>query len=263
MLVRSVIAIGGVELDLDAPAVLGRFETFEVGDGGTRRNLVLIDQRQGRAITTQQRVAALFAVMFDQVVLQLVLPAADDAGNFALDRVGIVFVAGAFRCAGDQMQACQPRFADRQEEIDTIGLQCVANQVGDAFPDRGHEAVTGSVDQCRNIAAPAVIAQENANSLMFVQHDDSVRDAQQVFRLDLDQFVARVGFESVAQGLVVVAASDEAAGGTDGGDLAAHDRDVVGRDVVDMGSVEADEHVLANYLAAGVALENSNEIQIA
>ena len=60
-----------------------------------------------------------------------------------------------------------------------------------------------------------------------------------------------------------MAAGGEAAGRAHGGNLAAHDRNLAGGDVVDVAGVEADEDVLAGDLALGVAVVHADEVEVA
>ena len=98
---------------------------------------------------------------------------------------------------------------------------------------------------------------------MFVQHDDAVTDALQVGSVDFDQFVAWIGFQNVAQCLVVMATRCKAAGSTNGFDFAAYHWNFLGRYVIDVSGIQTDEDVLSDDVASGVTVHNTNEIKVA
>ena len=111
MLVRAVVAIRGVEFDLNTAALFGSGKTFQIGHCRAGRDLILIGDGKCGCVTAQQFVATGFAAVFDEVVLQFVVPAAHDTRNFMLECYCVIVIARASRHAGNKVQTGEAGFA--------------------------------------------------------------------------------------------------------------------------------------------------------
>ena len=98
MLVRSVVSVGGVELDFNAPAVLGGFEAFEVRYRRAWRNLVLVDQWERGTVTAH------ITIYDDRSMdFRVVGQPTDDYTNYSMRRIQRLVVNGDFRAARPPM----------------------------------------------------------------------------------------------------------------------------------------------------------------
>ena len=139
----------------------------------------------------------------------------------------------------------------------------VFQQGFDAQAHVGVETLARNVDQRRIEAAITVAAQEQAAAHSLLQTQDAHRGAEQFFLAGLEQFLARQGFQDMAQGLATVA------GGRKTGLLhhvfmaPAHQRDFPRAAVVGAGGVQANEALLGDRVALGVELQHADVVHVA
>ncbi|EXI92915.1 MAG: hypothetical protein AW12_00214 [Candidatus Accumulibacter sp. BA-94] len=262
VLVRAVVALRGAQLDFDEATHFGGLQAVEIRYRSGRCHPLLIRQRQFRCVAAQQTVAMLLAIVADEILFQLVAPAADDARCLTLDRSGIVSVVRADRRARDEVQAGEARLADHDEVVHPFRCQRLVEQRRDPFADRRVEAVTWHVGDDRNVAPPAVVTHEDPHLLAFMQGDDPTRDPHQVGVRDLDQFVTRIGLEDIEQRLVAMAARDETDLLPHAGHLLAQQRNVGRRHVIDVRGVQADEGAQTDNAAAVIEALDADEVEI-
>ena len=116
----------------------------------------------------------------------------------------------------------------------------------------GVVAVARHVDQTGDEALERIAAREEGDALPLLQVEDAEGDAVEVVGGDLEQLVARVGLDDVAQVLAVVAVGREAGARDHRLDLLLEERDRERARTVGGGGEEADEEAFAGHLAVAV-----------
>ncbi len=199
----------------------------------------------------------------DQGFTQVVLPVAQQVGDVAFQRRGVHLDLLAGLGADGDVQLRQRRFAQQHAAVDVLAAHGVLQQRLDAQAHVGVEALARDVDQRRIEAAVPVATQEQLAAHALLQAQDAHRRAVQLLVAGLEQFLAREGFQDMAQGLAAVAA------GRKPGLLhhvfmaLAHQRDLPRAAVVGAGGVQADEALLGDRVALGVELQHADVVHVA
>ena len=118
--------------------------------------------------------------------------------------------------------------------------------------ERGVEALARREHQAGGEAADGVAAGEQRHAPPLLQLQDAQHVVVERVLVDLEQLVARIGFEDGEQRLAVVAVHVEARAPQDGVDAAAQQRHVVHRGVIGGRREQADQAALAGDAAVGV-----------
>jgi hypothetical protein len=138
----------------------------------------------------------------------------------------------------------------------------VGQEFGNPFPDGRGVAVTRQEHQARHEPAVRLDRDEQADATTLLELQDAGRDLEQPVGVDLEQVVAWVVLEDGKQVLLVVAPGPETGAAHDGGDLAAHDRNVDRARHVRRRGVQAEEAVLADDVAVLVEALDSDVVEI-
>ena len=199
----------------------------------------------------------------DQGFAQVVLPVAQQVGDVAFQRRGVdLDLLARLRTDGD-VQLRQRRFAQQHAAVDVLAPHGVLQQRLDAQAHVGIEALARDVDQRRVEAAVTVAAQEQLAAHALLQAQDAHRRAVELLIAGLEQFLAREGFQDVAQGLAAVAARRQPGLLHHVFVALAHQRDLPRAAVVGAGGVQADETLLGDRVALGVELEHADVVHVA
>lgn len=241
-------------------------QVAEVGDGRARRVVGLVALGEGRAVLAQQLGGALLAEFGDQGLGEAVGPGAGGLDEAALDAldvgVGEDRQVLALRDADDEVDAGEDRLGVPGGEVDADAVELLLEDVHQAQPHAGGEAVARQVDQ-RGVVAPVlVLAQVQPQPAALLEVQDGGDDLAELVDRGLEQLVARVGLEDLRQVAAVVAGRREAGGFEDLGDLAADHRDAAHGLGVRGGGEQAEEAALADDVALGVELLDAHVVEV-
>jgi hypothetical protein len=117
--------------------------------------------------------------------------------------------------------------------------------------------------QARYEAVERVAPHEQTRALPLLQPQDAKRDVVQRLAVDLEQLVARILFEDRHQRLGQMPLGQEARPPDHAGNLAPHQRDVLGRHHVDVGRVQPEKTPLTTHTPLGVEQLDADIVEIA
>ena len=130
----------------------------------------------------------------------------------------------------------------------------------DAAPDLGVVALARNIDENRDETLERIVAHEHANPPALLDAENAEADLEQRVRIDLEQLVARIGFEDVLQGLVVMPVGREARALEHALHLAAQQRNFERAAVIGGRGEEADEAAFANHPAGGLEQLETDDV---
>lgn len=190
-------------------------QVHEVGDGGARRVVGLVALGEGTAVAAQQLRGALLAELGVERLVEAVGPGAGGLDEAALDALDVAVgqhgQLGALRDADDEVDAGEDRLGVPGGEVDADAAELLAQDVHQAQPHTGGEAVARQVDQRRVVAPVLVLAQVQPQPAAFLEVEDGGDDGLELVDRGLEQLVARVGLQDLRQVAAVVAGRREAA----------------------------------------------------
>ena len=126
------------------------------------------------------------------------------------------------------MHAHQHALAEIRLEAGNAPVECLGEDLADALRDLGVEAVARDEDEGRDEAVEAVAPHEQPRARPLLEAQDPVRHGGERLGIDLEQLVARQGFEDADERLSRMARRIEAAGRDDAAHLSPQERDLVG-----------------------------------
>ena len=142
--------------------------------------------------------------------------------------------------------------ADRGGDRRHLAVPCLLEDRGEAVGERRIEALARGEHQAGREAADRVAPREQRHPPPLLQLQDAQHMVVERVLLDLEQLVARIGFEDRQQRLAVVAVRVEAGAAQDAVDPSAQQRHVLHQRVVSGGREQADQPPLAGHPAIGV-----------
>src|SRR5262249_36186409 len=143
----------------------------------------------------------------------------------------------------------QRRFGKIDVRLERAALQPREEDALDAPPDLRVVLVARHVYETGDEAVERVAAQEHAGALALLQRAHALRDAAQVLDRDLEELVARIGLEDMAERLACVARGRETRALDHRGDLVPQQRDVARAAAVRERREEPEEAPLAVGIA--------------
>ena len=250
-----------VQLERQRRASQRFFDQADVQHGVARRKIFAVGHREGMLVLRIQGVAARLAMAVDQLLAQLVAPAAHNAGDVLLDAQRVKRRQRA-RGADDVVHAGQMGVRNRHAVFGGAAVQRLHQDFFDFQPHFGAEAVARHKHQRADIALIQVGAQEQAHARALQQIDQAFGNRLQDVHRDFKQLVARVAFQHKLQGFFFVAVFDVITLRHHRVHLAAQNRDIARRFVVGGSGVQAQKTAFANHMALGVVALDANKIQM-
>jgi hypothetical protein len=234
------------------------------------RHVGLVAGPEGVAVAAEQGQAPLLAVLVDQVVVQVVGPAAHHPGQSLLQ------VAGPGRPArqvgvghvervdvDDEVQPGQHRLRHPGLVLDALAAQGLGQHLLHVDPGGGVVPVAGQEDEARVVPAPLLAPDEQPHLLALLQVEDAQGDVVEVVLAHLHQLVAGVGGQDGGQVLLGVAAGRQVGPVEHPLHLAPQQRDVTGVRLVEALGVEAEEAPLAGHPARRVEPLDAHVVEVA
>ena len=267
-----------IELEAQAPGlgaerpVQGQRQRFlgaqsgdlqHVGHGRARAQTFAVTERKAGTPALEEFQAAAFAFGLDQRVAQVFIPAPRGGGELRLQRLAVHLGNLARRGAHREVNAREDRVAQLNVEFGTAALVRLRQDALELDAQVGRIRFARHVDEARHEALERVAAREQAQALAFAQSQDAHRGVLQVVVGNLEQVVARIGFQNVVQRFGQVAAGRQAGARGDGFDLAAQQRRFRDARAVRGGGEQADEAVLADHAAGGVVALDAHIVGVA
>ena len=177
---------------------------------------------------------------------QLVGPVGDD-GAQPLLHVGDERAAHVLPQRNADVQAGQRAHPDQDLVLGAGPAEDLAERFRDALRPIRRVAVPGQVDEARDEPAVVVEALEQPDLAPILQLEDARRDLEQLAGVDLEQLVARVGLQDLAQRPPAVALRREAGPVQHLRGLLPQQRDVQHAVAVDVGVEQAEEPPLPDH----------------
>jgi hypothetical protein len=194
---------------------------LEVGHGRAGEEVLAIGRGQRPGETPLELVAARLAERVDQRVLEIVVPAPRRQRKPCLQEANVEFRDLARHGAHRDHHPRQHGFGKVDVEL---RARAVESGVQDRLPllaQLGRVGLARRVDEADDEALERIAPDEEPESLPLAQVQDAGRRAQEVVLARLEQLVARIGGEDVAERLAGMAAARHARAGDDVGRLAA------------------------------------------
>ncbi len=176
---------------------------------------------------------------------QIVAPGPGGAGQPAFQPLGVEGRNLARLGRDDHMDAGQRRVAQHGREVGDTTVQCLAQDVLHPFAQRHGVAVARHIDHAGYEPAEVVLAHEQGDALAVLQMQDAHGGFQQLIDGNLEQLIARIGFQNVHHRLAVVAARLQAGALQHQLNPAAQQRNVARATVIGGGSEQPDEDAQA------------------
>ncbi len=230
-------------------AIVELADVVQVVDRGTGAEIVAIAGGEGVAEAVHQEIGLLLAEPLDAGGLEVVTPVAGEQGNLALQPLEVVGNGMIAFETQDELDTRQHRLRQIRVEVAEGGAQLLAEQVLDAQPQFGGEDVPRHEDQAGVELAEAILAHEQSYPASLADVEDAQRRLHQLVDVDLEEVVARIDLENLQQLLAVVPLGVEAGDLHHRLQLAAQDRHVARRLVVDRGGEQAQEAMFADHPA--------------
>ncbi len=243
---------------------LGEFRYhLNVRDCGARGEILAVRRRKGSAELPREIVATGFAHSLDQRLFQIVGPAPRDGGEPCFE-IANIEARDVSRCRayGDQNPG-KRRLRQVHVEFGAASMERLGENGLPLLAQLGCVVLPRRVDQARQKTLEWIATHEQPETLPLAQMQDTHRGMQQIVLGDLEQLVAGVGLENVAQRLVGVASGDQPRARDDVGDLAPQQRDVRRLGAVRGRREQAQKPIFSADLSLGVEALDRDVIEIA
>ena len=194
-----------VEVHPEAIVRVDRFHQLDVVYRDAGGVLFAIAGGEGVEIAPRQAHAALFAVMFEQGVLQAVFPTPRDVDQALFDLAHVEGRNDRVLGAHDDQQARQCGLRKMHLELRGAALEGLHQLCLDALALLGVVVLARDVDEAGDEAREGVGADEQANALTLSEAQDAGGGGEQLVDRALEKLVARVLLEDRAQRLAGVA----------------------------------------------------------
>ena len=242
-----------VETHAERLALQGRLQRAEVGHRLGGVETVAIDRGEPVAPAAGGGAALDFAETRLQGRAKVVAPRGRGLGERLLE-LGKV---GRRRIVGRELQRVERLgerriAADRGGDRGHLAVPRLLEDGGETVAEAGIEALARREHQAGGEAADGVAAGEQRHAPPLLQLQDAQRMVVERVLLDLEQLVARIGFEDRQQRLAVVAVCVEAGAAQDAVDPPAQQRHVLHQGVIGGGREQAGQAPLAGHPAVGV-----------
>ena len=237
----------------------GFFDLRDVERGVDRRHELLVRRRKGAGIPPPGEAPGIVAARTHQRLPQLIAPGADGLGQSffdLLDHKGRDLPRGGF---DDVLQLRHRTIGDAAVGGRHLTAEHGFEDVLDFEAHLGRVALARHINQAGHEPFLVVAAHQKRQARPQLQLEDTQREVVEVVLADLEQLVARVFLDNVAQRLGVVAVGQETRPFHHPLHLAAHQRDLAGADVVGHRGEEAQQLDFAVELAVvGEAFEGDH-----
>ena len=240
-----------------------RLEFAHVGHGIAGRNAVAVGRRERRAPALEERPAGRLALGLDQGIAQFVIPAARGRGQLALDLGAVELGNLARRGADREVDARQRCVAQRHIEVDHGAAECPQQDALELDAQVRGEGLARHVHQAGDEALERVAPDKQPQPLAFAERHDAQRRVVQDLVGNLEQRVARKGFQDVVQRLGQMAPRRQPGPVGDRTHLAAQQRRLGNPRAVGGGREESDEAVFAGDLALVVVALDADVVGVA
>ena len=222
----GVAALGGVEGDVERARLRQAFENIDIGDRGSRREVVAISGGEGLVIAVQQRHRPLLVLAGKQQVAEIVAPCPRQRRDAGFEVRLRAHRRLADIAPDDEVDAGQRhRFGKRRIVCRQPSLERVGEIGPDALPHGAVVAVAGHENEHRDVAVELVRPDQRAHARTLLERQDFQREGQQQIVIDLEQFVARIGLQHIDQRLAGVSAGIVAGAHQRAFDLPPQERD--------------------------------------
>ncbi len=195
-------------------------------------------------------------------LIETVDPAAHDLFHRAVERLAIGVRRLAFVAPDDEMHAHQRTFGKERIEGAHAAFEGGGEIIADRRPDPAVVTFTRDIDEDRDEAVEAVAPRQHAHARPLVELQDGERELVERVFVDLEQLVARIGFQHVDQRLAGMAVLIEAGAADDVVDLAPQIRNGAGRARIGGGGEQAAEPAFADEPAVGIEALDPDVIEM-
>ena len=259
--VRCLEGMGEAEGDAPRGAAPQRLDAADIGDRHPGGEVLPVAGREGGAEAADEGDAPLLAVGFEERLGEVVRPRAGRLGQAGLDQLQVGRRPGVGAGVDQEVEPGQHRLAH-------LGRVLVAGPVEGGDQDVGHPVADGlrvAVERHEHQAAPvppeAVPPGEEPHPLALLEGEDPEGRVVELVSGDLEQLQAGQGLEDGHEGAAVVGGGGEPGPLEDRRHFGADDGDGRRRRPVDRRRVQAEEPVLADHPAGGLATADADVVE--